>query len=66
MTKRKKDVIVGVLLVIVISGVLGVLREVFLKAYEEKYHFWISVLFGCIVGFFAGLWIRKFWTREDD
>ena len=46
----KKLVFLLFIYLIVISGILGILREVFLKEYEERYHFWISVL----IGFFTG------------
>lgn len=46
----KKLVLLLFIYLIVISVVLGTLREDFLKEYEKQYHFWISAL----IGFFTG------------
>ena len=46
----KKLALVLLAYIITISGVLGVLREVFLKEYEASYHFWLSVFSGVIIG----------------
>jgi predicted membrane channel-forming protein YqfA (hemolysin III family) len=42
----KKSLLLIFIYLIIISAVLGILRTVFLKEYEEQYHFWISVLMG--------------------
>ena len=46
----KKTLLLLFIFVIITSGVMGIFREVFLKEYEELYHFWISVTMGAISG----------------
>jgi uncharacterized membrane protein HdeD (DUF308 family) len=59
----KKSLLLVFIFLILISGVMGILREVFLKVYEEQYHFWISMLMGIIavatMMFFARYLARK-------
>ena len=44
-TKKLVFFLVGIL---VVSGVLGILREVFLKSYEENHSFLLSMLGGSV------------------
>ena len=46
----KKFVLLLFVCVVIISGVLGILRNLFLIEYEEQYHFWISITQGVIQG----------------
>jgi uncharacterized membrane protein HdeD (DUF308 family) len=56
----KKLLLLFFMCLIIISGVLGILRDVFLKEYEEQYHFWISVLMGVFTGGLTVILIRFF------
>jgi cobalamin synthase len=45
-----KQLLAVLVFLILFSAAMGILRQVFLKEYEEQYHFWISVLIGVFTG----------------
>ena len=64
MKLTKKSLLLVFIYLIVISGILGILREVFLKEYEERYHFWISVAMAAF-GVATTLIFARYLTRKN-
>jgi RsiW-degrading membrane proteinase PrsW (M82 family) len=67
MKLTKKSLLLVFIYLIVISGVLGILREIFLKEYEKQYHFWISVsmaAFGVATMMGVMVFIQRFFNKN--
>jgi uncharacterized membrane protein HdeD (DUF308 family) len=65
---KTKQLLVILVFVILFSGVIGILREIFLKEYEEQYHFWMSVLIGVFTVVAAMVFIvltRQFFNKKE-
>jgi cobalamin synthase len=63
-----KQLLAVLVCLILFSAAMGILRQVFLKEYEEQYHFWISVLIGVFIGAAMMVFIvlsRQFFNKNE-